>query len=175
MSMRSGRYKDMGDIVIHTEWLIKGRHWKIVFHTGAHRDLPVNQRPVPVTPTTQFTPERIDLIMDLGADKKVQLSVTFTDEVGNAVPTPIGATVVWAVDNTDVIALIDEDPNVSIWAAATGLLGNAIVTATVTLPNSTVVTGDLLLSVVPGEAERVAIAAGTVEEVTPDVEPTPEP
>lgn len=110
--------------------------------------------------------------MDLGADKKVQLSTAFQDELGNEVTTPAGATVAWTVDDTTIVALIDEVSNESIWAAATGVLGSAIVSVTVTLPSGSVVTGDLLVNVVPGNAERVAIVAGTVEEVTPDV-PTP--
>lgn len=173
MSRRSGRFEDMGDIVIHTEWLLKGKHWTLVFHVGSHRDIAASERPAPVPAAFKSNPERIDLIMDLGADKKVQLTVAFQDELGNAVTTPDGATVAWTVDDTTIVALIDEVVNESIWAAATGVLGSAIVSVSVTMPNSTVVTGDLLINVVAGEAERVAIVAGAPVEVTPDEPPTP--
>lgn len=172
MSKLHGKYEDMGDVIIHTEWLIKGRHLRLVFHTGAQLDVPASQRPAPVARTHTTTPERIDLIMDLGADKKVTLSATTTDELGHTVPAPEGTTVAWSVDNTEVISLTTNEDGTAV-AAATGELGNAVVSVAVEFPNGTSTTGDLLISVVPGEAERVAILPGAVEEVTPDEVPAP--
>lgn len=168
MSRLSGKYEDMGDVVIHTEWLLKGRHWRLIFHVGSQSDLSPDERPTPEPSAITFHPERIDLIMDLQADKKVELAAAFEDEVGNPVTAPEGTTFDWSVDNTAVVALT-VNPDNSATAAATGLLGNAVVSLTVTLPTGAPVSGDLLLSVVPGDAERVVIVPGAVSEVTPDV------
>jgi hypothetical protein len=163
-----GIYRDLGDIVTHYEVFVKGRHFSLVFHIGPHLDLPVSERPAPQPPQGITTPGRIDLLMDLGADKKVELAATLTDELGHPVPAPTGTTVTWAVDNTIVINLV-VNPDDSATAEATGELGNAIVSVVVTLPTGPVVTGDLLISVVAGEAERVEIVPGAISEVTPDV------
>ena len=104
--------------------------------------------------------------MDLQADKKVALSVEFTDEVGNVVPTPVGETVVYTVDDATIIALTDNGDGTAS-AAATGVLGTANVHVDASGPVAA--TGDLQLVVVAGDAERVAIVAGPPEEVTPDV------
>jgi hypothetical protein len=107
--------------------------------------------------------------MDLQADKKVALSVEFTDEVGNAVPAPTDAVVVYTVDDPSIIALTDNGDGTA-EAAATGTLGtaNVHVEASSVLSGLTV-TGDLQIVVVAGLAERVNIVAGAPEEVTPDV------
>ena len=105
--------------------------------------------------------------MDLQADKQVPLSITFTDEVGNPVETPAGATVAYTVDDPTIINLTDAGDGTAV-AAAVGILGQAVVHAEVSFDGATL-TGDLLLVVVAGEAERVAVVAGAPEEVTPDV------
>ncbi len=109
--------------------------------------------------------------MDLQADKKVALSVAATDEVGNPVPLPTGETVVYTVDDPSIIALTDNGDGTAS-AAATGTLGTANVHVEGSGP--LVASGDLQLVVVAGDAERLAIVTGAVEEVTPD-EPAPEP
>jgi hypothetical protein len=103
--------------------------------------------------------------MDLQADKKVALSVAFTDEVGNSVPSPVGETVVYTVDDPSIIALTDNGDGTAS-AAATGVLGTANVHVEATGPVEA--TGDLQIVVVAGDAERIEIVPGTVEEVTPD-------
>lgn len=176
MSKVMGRTEDLGDVLVRTEWLVKGRSspWRVCFKVGAHLSVLPSQRPAPGIPTHTTNPERIDLIMDLGADKKVELAAQTTDEFGHAVPAPEGTAVTWSVDNTEVIDLsTNEDGSAS--AAATGMLGNAVVSVEVNFPDGGTTTGDLLISVVPGEAERVVIAPGAVEEVTPDAEPAPAP
>ena len=110
--------------------------------------------------------------MDLQADKKVALSVEFTDEVGNPVPAPAGETIAYTVDDPSIINLTDNGDGTAS-AAATGALGTANVHVDATGPLSA--TGDLQIVVVAGDAERVAVVAGAVEEVTPDTPPTPEP
>lgn len=110
--------------------------------------------------------------MDLQADKKVALSVAAADEVGNPVPLPAGEVVVYTVDDPSVIALTDNGDGTAS-AAAVGVLGSATVHVEGTGP--LVASGDLLLVVVAGDAERLEIVAGEVTEVTPDEEPEPEP
>jgi len=104
--------------------------------------------------------------MDLQADKKVALSVAFTDEVGNPVPTPDGETVAYTVDDPSIINLTDNGDGTA-EAAATGTLGTANVHVDATGPLAA--TGDLQLVVVAGLAERLDVVAGPPEEVTPDV------
>jgi hypothetical protein len=108
----------------------------------------------------------VDLIMDLQADKKVALSVAFTDEVGNPQSTPAGETIVYTVDDPSIINLTDNGDGTAS-AAATGTLGTANVHVDATGP--LVATGDLQLVVVAGAAERLEVVAGPPEEVTPDV------
>lgn len=106
--------------------------------------------------------------MDLQADKKVPLSIGWTDEVGNPVEEPpAGATVAYTVDNTDIIALTDNGDGTAV-AAATGVLGAATVHAEASAPGLPTQTGDLGIVVVPGLAERITITPGEPEEVTPD-------
>jgi len=115
---------------------------------------------------------KVDVRMDLQADKKVALSVEYTDEVGNPVSAPAGATAVYTVDDPTIINLTDNGDGTA-EAAATGTLGTANVHLDVTFNdeagNPVTVSGDLQLVVVAGLAERVNIVAGAPEEVTPDV------
>lgn len=104
--------------------------------------------------------------MDLLADKKVPLSVEFTDEIGNPVVAPSGAVTVWTVDDPTIIALTDNGDGTAV-AAATGVLGTANVHVDVTFDGTTL-SGDLQLVVVAGLAERINVVAGEPEEVTPD-------
>jgi hypothetical protein len=110
--------------------------------------------------------------MDLQADKGVDLTLEFTDEVGNTVPTPDGATVTYTVDDPSIINLADHGDGTA-RADATGALGVANVHADASFTDGSGVahdvTGDLQLVVVAGDAERVAIVAGAPTEVTPDV------
>lgn len=106
--------------------------------------------------------------MDLAADHQVPLSIQFTDELENPVPTPPGAVTVYTVDNVDVINLTDNGDGTAT-AAAVGVLGSATVHSSTSVDGGPEVTGDLLINVVAGDAERVQIVAGEPVEVTPDV------
>lgn len=106
--------------------------------------------------------------MDLAADHQVPLSIQFTDELTNPVPAPPGAVTVYSVDNPDFINLTDNGDGTAV-AAAVGVLGQAIVHSSTTVDGGDPVTGDLLINVVAGGAERVEIVAGEPTEVTPDV------
>lgn len=160
-----GKVTDYGDVVKQVRYLVKGRRHTLVWHIGA----PADSTPADRVATTAPGPpiNRKDISMDLLADKKVRLTLGYADEGGNAVPAPDGATATFTVDNPNVIALTDEG-NGYATAAATGSLGSAVVTATVEIPGEGTKTGDLLITVVPGLAERITITAGEPEEVTPD-------
>jgi hypothetical protein len=107
--------------------------------------------------------------MDLQADKKVALSVEYTDEVGNPTEAPAGATVTYTVDDPTIINLTDNGDGTA-EAAATGTLGTANVHVEAVAGGQTL-TGDLQLVVVAGLAERLNVVAGAPEEVTPDTGP----
>ena len=136
----------------------------LVWHIGPTLDSTEEDR-VAGPPPESKPPRKADVIMDLQADKKVGLSVEFTDEVGNPVPTPTGETVVYTVDDPSIINLTDNGDGTAS-AAATGTLGTANVHVEATGPVTA--SGDLQIVVVPGMAERLTVVAGEPEEVTPD-------
>lgn len=157
---------DLGDVVAEFNLRVKGlRRFGVRFHVGAPIDTTPEDRVIKGPPYSIST-GKVDLTMDLQADKKVALSVQWTDEVGNAVPTPDGATAVFTVDDPTIINLTDNGDGTA-EAAATGTLGTANVHLEATA-NGATLTGDLQLVVVVGLAERVSIVAGAPEEVTPD-------
>lgn len=138
------------------------------WHIGAPTETTEEDR-VAGPPAPKYT-GKVDLIMDLQADKKVSLSLGWTDEADNPVPAPAGTTVVYTVDDPSIIALTDNGDGTAV-AASTGVLGNAVVHAEITADLGSgpqVLTGDLAITVVAGDAERVAIVAGEPEEITPD-------
>jgi hypothetical protein len=144
---------------------------KPIFHIGPPMDTTAADRVIKPPPYNQPT-GKVDVRMDLQADKKVPLSVEYTDEVGNPTTAPADAAAVYTVDDPTIINLTDNGDGTA-EAAATGTLGTANVHLDVTFTdgsgNPTTVSGDLQLVVVAGLAERVNIVAGTPEEVTPDV------
>jgi hypothetical protein len=148
--------------------------FQLRWHVGTpHEASDSDRHPNPPTlHTCVGITRKVHTIMDLQADKKVALSLEFTDEAGNTdVTVPADATTVYSVDDPNIIALIDNGDGTAS-AAAVGTEGVANVHAEVnfTDENGTAhnVTGDLQLVVVAGDAERVAIVAGDPEEVTPD-------
>jgi len=158
-----GRVTDYGDLLHHEEWVIKGRRLNFIWHIGPALDV----TPADLESTvdgSHTSNERIDLVMDLQADKKVTLSASYTDEVGNPTTAPADATVTYTVDDTSIITLTDNGDGSAV-AAATGTLGQATVHGEASFGGQTV-TGDLLIVVVPGLAERFTIVAGEPEEVT---------
>ena len=157
---------DLGDATLNIFLRVKGlQRLQARFHVGAPRDTSPEDRIVKGPPYA-VTPERVDFIMDLLADKQVDLSIQFTDEPGNPVPTPADAVVVYTVDDPTVINLTDNGDGTAV-AAATGTLGTANVHADITTGGSTI-TGDLQIVVVAGLAERATVVAGEPTEVTPD-------
>ena len=160
-----GKVTDYGDLLHVEQWLVKGlKHYNVVFHLGPPRDTTPADR---VVSGTAHTPSgKVDLVMDLQADKMVPLSIEWTDEVGNVVPAPSGATVVYTVDDPTVINLTDNGDGTAT-AAAVGTLGTATVHVEATADGVTL-TGDLAIVVVAGLAERINVVAGAPVEVTPD-------
>lgn len=160
-----GQVTDFGDLLHHEEWVTKGRHLNFAWHIGAPVQTTVDDRQSASSPT--HTPNgKVDLSMDLQADKKVTLTANYTDEVGNPTTAPDGATVTYTVDDSSIISLTDNGDGTAV-AAATGTLGTATVHGEASF-NGQTVTGDLAIVVVAGLAERFEISAGEPEEVTPD-------
>ncbi len=158
---------DLGDAQLEINLRIPGlRRYRFVWHVGTPYDTSPADRIVKGPPYGP-TPRKVDLIMDLLADKGVPLSVQWTDEVGNPTAAPADAAAVYTVDNPTVINLTDNGDGTAT-AAATGTLGTANVHADITGGGMTI-TGDLQIVVVAGLAERANVVAGEPFEVTPDV------
>lgn len=167
---------DLGDVVLGLYVKVKGhrRPSRWVWVIGAPRETEAGDRSVKGPPYASDT-GKVDVHMDLQADKKVPLNGRFTDEVENPVEIPEGATVVYTVDDPTIINLTDNGDGTAV-AAATGTLGIAHVEGVADFGDGTQVTGRLELVVVAGDAERFTIEAGEPEEVTPDdLEPEPTP
>lgn len=164
--MIEGKVTDFGDLLYVERWIVKGRRLHFRWHIGTPVKASTEDRVKsgPVSPRKG----KATIVMDLQADKKVPLSIEWTDEVGNPVEEPpADATVVYTVDNGDIIALTDNGDGTAS-AAATGTLGSATVHVEANAPGIPTQTGDLGIVVVPGLAERINIKAGEPEEVTPD-------
>ncbi len=160
----TGKVTDYGDLVHVEQWLIKGRHPRLIWHIGATADTTPADRIIrgPLYPPTR----KADLRMDLQADKKVALDIEWTDELGNPTTAPADATVVYTVDDPAVINLTDNGDGTA-EAAAVGVLGTATVHVEASA-GGVVVTGDLAIVVVAGLAERLNVVAGEPVETTPD-------
>lgn len=166
--MLDGKVTDYGDLLHIERWVVKGRRSTVVWKTGVPIRTVVGDRIS--TPATATRIGRLDFAMDLAADMKVDLSVQWTDELGNPVSSgPTDVAVSYTVDDTTVINLVDNGDGTAT-AAAVGPLGVATVHAEVSAPGISL-TGDLQISVVAGLAERFNITAGTPTEVTPDTLP----
>lgn len=157
---------DLGDVIVAFNVRVKGqKHYRAIWKIGVPVDSVPADRFVKPPPYAQSTGKR-DAIMDLMADKKVDLTLGFTDEVGNPVPAPEGSTATFTVDDPTIINLTDNGDGTAV-AAATGTLGTATVHVESEL-NGQAVSGDLAIVVVAGLAERVTIVAGDPTEVTED-------
>lgn len=158
---------DLGDVKLLIEARVPGL---VRYHPIRHYGVPRNTSPedrvirgVPV-PTPANT--KMGVHMDLAADMKVSASVQYTDEVGNPTGTPADASATWSVSDPAIISMTDNGDGTAEFAAV-GALGSCEVTVTATAGGQTF-TGTDVLNVVAGLAERVNIAFGTPEEVTPD-------
>lgn len=159
-----GQVTDLGDLIRVEALLIKGKRPYFVWRIGAPRKATQADRDVVTPPLPRY--QGADTEMDLKADQKTTLSLGWRDEMGNPVDAPGDATATFTVDNSEVIALTDNGDGTAV-AAAVGGLGSAIVHAEVALDGRTV-TGDLLINVIAGDAERFEVEASEPTEVTPD-------
>jgi len=158
---------ELGDAALDINLHVYGlRRHRLVWHVGAPRDTGPADRIVKGPPYGP-TPRKVDFIMDLKADKQVEVEVQFTDEVGNPGDDPGDATVSYTTDNPTVLNVTDHGDGTAT-VAATGTLGAANVHVAVSSPTVGSLTGDLGVTVVAGLAERVNIVAGEPTEVTPD-------
>jgi len=169
---------DLGDATLSIRLRVNRLGYRVAWRIGAIRDTIHADREIQFPKTMSFISkkqqwlesashnERAVLFMDLQADKKVELSAQWTDEVGNPVNAPDGVTASYDVDDPTIVNIIEEEGKV--WAAATGTLGTATVHGDFTTPEGKNLTGDLTINVVTGLAERVNIVAGDPQEITPD-------
>lgn len=161
---------DLGDAVLEVGLRVKGccPRLRTVWHIGPTHDTTAADR-TKISPPPYYanTTGKVDVTMDLKADQGTDLSLGFTDEVGNPVPAPADAATVYTVDDPTIIALTDNGDGTA-RANVTGVIGSATVHAETTFGERTV-TGDLLINVIPGDAERVEIVAAPPTEVTPDI------
>lgn len=161
---------DLGDTVLDVRLLVKGKRLKLAFVIGPVLESTSKGRPGDsLSYDHRGTYGKVDVFMDLMADKQVALSLDFTDEMGNPQnDEPGDVTVTWSVDDPGLINLSTDNGGRTAVAAAVGGLGNAVVHVDV-VANGQSLTGDLAISVVTGLAERVNVVPGEVSETTPDV------
>ena len=158
---------NLGDVVLSLNLRVPALHRpRFRLHVGAprRRTASVDHRSTSTFPCSR--PKEVLITMDLQADKEVDISVEFADEVGNPVPAPSSAVVVFSVDDATIIDLTDHGDGTAV-AGATGVLGAAMVHVEITGDFPTL-TGDLSIVVIPGDAQRVTVVAGAPRERTPD-------
>lgn len=161
--MTQGNITDYGDVIRVEQWLIKGRRLELAWHIGAPRDTtPADRVPAPPSPRTG----KADVLMDLLADKMVVISPSFKDEMGNPTAPPASYAASYSIDDASIITLTNNGDGTAT-AAATGVLGSATMHGVISF-NGQTLSGDLLINVVAGLAERVEFVAGEPTEVTPD-------
>lgn len=159
---------DLGDVVAVFNLRVKGLDApRVRWHFGVPVKTTPADRMIKPPPYYISTTGKVDVHMDLQADKKVTASVEWTDEVGNATEAPADGSVVFTVTDPTIIDLTDNGDGTCV-VSATGTLGSATVHLEATSGGKTV-TGDALVTVVAGLAERVNLVFGEPEEVTPDV------
>jgi hypothetical protein len=169
---------NLGDVIATVELRVPGlqryrmrRHYSAPVDTVPSDRVPSDQQHTYARPTGT---RESDVIMDLQADKKVNVEPSWTDEVGNPTDAPADANVQWATDDPSILNVTDNGDG-SATIAATGALGRAHVRGQATV-NGKTLTGEEEIVVVAGLAERFDLAFGEPEEVTPDdVPPTPAP
>lgn len=160
-----GKITDYGDLIHQVRWIVKGKRLRAVLHVGRHRKATAAERGSTTQRTT--TPGKVDHHMDLLADQGFDLlAPTFTDEMGNTTDAPAEYDTEVTVSDPTVLAVTQNEDGTA-FVAATGTLGQSTVTASYTWDNRTV-TGDELVTVVAGLAERVTLNLSEPREVTAD-------
>lgn len=161
-----GKITDFGDLIHEERWIIKGRHFRLGFRLGAPRERPDGWEPGPSVPIQNPT-GKVDLIMDLLADKEFDLGPEFSDEMGNPVSAPADLSVAYTLDTTEFVELIDLGEG-RVTVGALGGLGTTNIHSVATFEGRTV-EGDLQVVTVAGLAERMEMVAGEQRERTADV------
>lgn len=160
-----GKITDYGDLIHQVRWIVKGKRLRAVLHVGRHRKATAAERGSTTQRTT--TPGKVDHHMDLLADQGFDLlAPTFTDEMGNTTEAPAEYDTEVTVSDPTVLAVTQNEDGTA-FVAATGTLGQSTVTASYTWDGRTV-TGDELVTVVAGLAERVTLNLSEPREATPD-------
>jgi hypothetical protein len=159
---------DLGDARLIVKLRLKHlRPPRFVWRVGPVRDTVPADRVAGDPPTYKSPPGRIDLIMDLQADKKAAFAFGPVDELGN--PTTFDGTIAFTVDDPSVVALTDNGDG-SGEIAAVGVLGVATLTGTATpTDGSDPIVGAEAINVIAGDAEGFSFTFQPPEEVTPDV------
>jgi hypothetical protein len=158
---------NFGDVIASIELRVPGLvRYHPIRHYGVPRNTSPEDRIVRGVPVPTPADSKKGVRMDLAADMKVSATVEYTDEVGNPTGTPADATATWSVSDPSVISMTDNGDG-SAEFAAVGPLGSCEVTVSATAGGQTF-TGTDTINVVAGLAERVNVAFGTPEEVTPD-------
>lgn len=160
-----GKITDYGDLIHQERWIIKGKRLRAVLHAGRHRKATAAERDNTTRRSTIHG--RIDHHMDLLADQGFDLlAPTFADEMGNPTDAPEAYTAEFTVSDPAILAVTDNGDGTA-FVAATGALGQATLSAAYTF-NGRTVTGDELVTVVAGAAERVTLNLSEAREVTAD-------
>lgn len=159
---------DLGDVVLYVDVHTKD-HLSFSWRIGA----PGKSRPehrVPTPGTFNGSTGKDLILMDLKADNSVVLSPgNWTDEMENPVPAPEGVVPTWSLsEGGEAFVALTPGEDGSVTVAGVGPLGSAVVHGEVVL-GGRVATGDFLVNVIAGDAERFEIVAGTPFETTPDV------
>jgi hypothetical protein len=137
---------------------------------GPVRDTAPADRVPASPPLYNQPPGKVDLIVDLHADKKVTFSLEPVDEMGN--PTTFDGTITYAVDDPSIVAVTDNGDGSGV-AAAVGPLGTAVLTATITPTTGAPTEKSEAINVIAGDAAAFTFSFGDEEEVTPDDAPAP--
>lgn len=157
---------DLGDITLHLTARVKGlRPPCFVWRMGPVRDTVPADRVPGTRPEYKQKPGKVDLIVDLHADKKVSFSLEAVDEMGN--PTSFDGTIAYTVDDPSIVAVTDNGDGSGV-AAAVGPLGTALLTATITPTNGAPIEKTEAINVIAGDAAAFNFTFGPEEEVTPD-------
>lgn len=158
---------DFGDIEIFAGARIKRfKPPRFVWTVGPMRDTtPADRVPGPA-PTYKTPPRKVDLIVNLQDDKKVDFGFSPVSEMGN--PTTFDGTVTFTVDDPSLVALTDNGDGTGTLAAV-GVLGVATLTGTATpADGSAPVTGVESINIVAGDTEGFTFTFGDPTEADDD-------
>lgn len=167
-----GRVVDFGDLIYEERWLVKGRRFTFTPHWGAEQDTRPEDRVPGGGPSAPTPQRRVELVMDLHADKKRTRTAVAGDEFGN--PTTYNGAIAYTVENPpehpDLVSLTDNGDGSCVVAATGGLgnLGVAMLTFTATPEVGDPDVRVEAINVIPGGAEAFLFEDGPEEETTPD-------